>query len=57
MNVRTRLVRAGVSAGAMGLCAFDARPAPTYNPNRHMNNDPIWEQLNQAEVVADRARG
>jgi hypothetical protein len=35
----------------------DAQPALTYNPQHYQNNDPIWEVLNQTQVVANTASG
>jgi hypothetical protein len=57
MLLRRSLLVLGRSAIGAGLCGFEQAPALTYNPTHHINNDPIWELLNQTKVVADRAKG
>ena len=57
MSVRSSLAAAFAVIAVIGLCAFEAPPALTYNPNHYQNNDPIWDVLNSAQVTADRAKG
>ena len=47
---------AWVVAASIGLSA-QAPPSLTYNPNHFVNNDPIWDVLNAAQVTANSARG
>jgi hypothetical protein len=55
----TRLALTGLAAAVAltGLCAADAPPTLTYDPNHYQNNDPLWEILNQTLVTADTAKG
>lgn len=48
-----------IATVAIGAAApADAeQPALTYNPQHYQNNDPIWEVLNQTQVVANTASG
>jgi hypothetical protein len=54
-----RTVRAMVfgAAAMVALCGFDQGPALTYNPKHYVNNDPLWDLLNKAEVTADFKKG
>jgi hypothetical protein len=55
MDWDRRIAVALVAAASIGLSA--QAPALTYNPNHYVNNDPIWDVLNAAQVTANTARG
>ena len=38
-------------------CAFNLQPTPQYNPLHFINNDPMWEVFDKANVISDDKKG
>ena len=57
METSPRLRALFCCAVMLALCAFDAAPALTYNPQHYVNNDPQWDRFNETSITSDRKRG
>ncbi len=55
--MRRRDAMFGLVALPAASLLMGAAPALTYNPQHYVNNDPIWDQFNQAQITPDMKAG